>query len=72
VESILTDEHKELINKKIKKAINDLDFTEILAEYIEKELDTIYYDSNIKESLESMVMEVIRQNLVKSGLLKDK
>jgi hypothetical protein len=28
--SILTDEHKELINKKIKKAINDLDFTDIV------------------------------------------
>ncbi|MDF2950517.1 MAG: hypothetical protein K0S18_100 [Anaerocolumna sp.] len=72
MESILTDEHKELINKKIKKAINDLDFTEILAEYIEKELDTIYDGAGIKENLESMVMEVIRQNLVKSGLLKDK
>jgi hypothetical protein len=70
--SILTDEHKELINKKIKKAINDLDFTDIVEEYVRNELDTLYSEGEVQNDLQQMVTEVIKQHLVKSGLLKDR
>ena len=71
MEAILTDEHKELINKKIKKAINELDFNSIVEDYVVKELDTLYDNCDVNHELQDMVTEVIRQHLVKSGLLKE-
>jgi len=68
---ILTDEHKELINKKIKKALNEIDFTQIVMGYIEREFEGTYDESGVSENITDMVTEVIKQHLVKSGLLKD-
>ena len=69
---VLTDEHKDLINKKIKKAINDIDFDEIVKFYIEKEFDGLYDECDVRHGLQDMVTEVVKQQLIKSGLLKDK
>jgi hypothetical protein len=70
LEQILTNEHQELINKKIKKAINEIDYTEIVTAYIEKEFDTLWEDCGVRHDLQGIVTEVIKQHLVKSGLLK--
>lgn len=72
MDSILTDEHKELINKKVKKAINDLDFNKIVSNYIEKEFYGLWDDCDVRHTLQDMVTEIIKQHLVKSGLLQDK
>jgi len=72
MESILTDEHKDLINKKIKKSINEIDFNEIVSAYIEREFELLWDDCDIRHDLQDMVTEVIKQKLVEVGLLKDK
>ena len=71
VDSILNAEHRDLINKKIKKAINEIDFTEVVREYVDREFESIYEESVISGDIEDMVRLVIKQHLVKSGLLKE-
>ena len=69
MENILTDEHKELINKKIKKAINEVDFTLIVTDYIEREFDGLWDNSEVKDGIQDLVVEVIKEHLIRSGLL---
>ena len=71
MEKILTSEHQSLINKNIKKAINEIDYTEIVTAYIEKEFETLWEDCDVRHDLQGIVTEVVKQHLVKSGLLKD-
>ena len=71
IKEFLTKEHKELIHKKIVKTIEDMDFTSIIVDFINDELDYARDQDNVDEFLEEQIIEIVRQHLVKSGLLKE-
>lgn len=71
IKEFLTKEHKELIHKKIVKTIEDMDFTSIIQDFINDELDYVRDQDNVDEFLEEQIIEIVRQHLVKSGLLKE-
>ena len=71
IKEFLTKEHKELIHKKIVKTIEDMDFTSIIEDFINYELDYVRDQDNVDEFLEEQIIEIVRQHLVKSGLLKE-
>lgn len=71
IKEFLTKEHKELIHKKIVKTIEDMDFTSIIEDFINNELDYVRDRDNVDEFLEEQIIEIVRQHLVKSGLLKE-
>lgn len=71
IKEFLTKEHKELIHKKIVKTIEDMDFTSIIEDFINDELDYVKCNANVDAFLENQIIEIIRQHLVKSGLLKE-
>lgn len=71
IKEFLTKEHKELIHKKIVKTIEDMDFTSIIEDFINDELDYVRNRDNVDEFLEEQIIEIVRQHLVKSGLLKE-
>jgi len=63
--------YQELIHKKIVKTIEDMDFTSIIEDFINDELDYVRDQDNVDEFLEEQIIEIVRQHLVKSGLLKE-
>ena len=71
IKEFLTKEHKELIHKKIVKTIEDMDFTSIIEDFINNELEYVRDRDNVDEFLEEQIIEIVRQHLVKSGLLKE-
>lgn len=71
IKEFLTKEHKELIHKKIVKTIEDMDFASIIEDFINDELDYVRDQDNVDEFLEEQIIEIVRQHLVKSGLLKE-
>lgn len=71
IKEFLTKEHKELIHKKIVKTIEDMDFTSIIEDFINDKLDYVRDRDNVDEFLEEQIIEIVRQHLVKSGLLKE-
>ena len=71
IKEFLTKEHKELIHKKIVKTIEDMDFTSIIEDFINDELDYVRDRDNVDEFLEEQIIEIVRQHLFKSGLLKE-
>lgn len=71
IKEFLTKEHKELIHKKIVKTIEDMDFTSIIEDFINDELDYVRDQDNVDAFLENQIIEIIHQHLVKSGLLKE-
>ncbi len=71
IKEFLTKEHKELIHKEIVKTIEDMDFTSIIEDFINDELDYVRDRDNVDEFLEEQIIEIVRQHLVKSGLLKE-
>ena len=71
IKEFLTKEHRELIHKKIVKTIEDMDFTSIIEDFINDELDYVRDQDNVDEFLEEQIIEIVRQHLVKSGLLKE-
>ena len=71
IKEFLTKELKELIHKKIVKTIEDMDFTSIIEDFINDELDYVRDQDNVDEFLEEQIIEIVRQHLVKSGLLKE-
>ena len=71
IKEFLTKEHKELTHKKIVKTIEDMDFTSIIEDFINNELDYVKCNANVDAFLENQIIEIIRQHLVKSGLLKE-
>lgn len=71
IKEFFTKEHKELIHKKIVKTIEDMDFTSIIEDFINDELDYVKCNANVDAFLENQIIEIIRQHLVKSGLLKE-
>lgn len=71
IKEFLAKEHKELIHKKIVKTIEDMDFTSIIEDFINDELDYVRDRDNVDEFLEEQIIEIVRQHLVKSGLLEE-
>ena len=71
IKEFLTKEHKELIHKEIVKTIEDMDFTSIIEDFINDELDYVRDQDNVDEFLEEQIIEIVRQHLVKRGLLKE-
>ena len=47
IKEFLTKEHKELIHKKIVKTIEDMDFTSIIEDFINNELDYVKCNANV-------------------------
>lgn len=72
VQELFTEEHVELIHKGITKAIKKVDFDAIVSDFIEGEFEYASNNCEVVKSIDSMITEVIRQHLVKSGLLKEK
>lgn len=48
-----------------------MDFTSIIEDFINDELDYVRDQDNVDEFLEEQIIEIVRQHLVKSGLLKE-
>ena len=48
-----------------------MDFTSIIEDFINDELDYVRDRDNVDEFLEEQIIEIVRQHLVKSGLLKE-
>ena len=71
IKEFLTKEHKERIHKKVVKTIEDMDFTSIIEDFINNELDYVKCNANVDAFLENQIIEIFRQNLVKCCLLKD-
>ena len=55
IKEFLTKEHKELIHKKIVKTIEDMDFTSIIEDFINDELDYVRDQDNVDEFLEEQI-----------------
>ena len=66
---IFTNEHREYINKQITKALKGIDYETIVKDAIEKEFDALYEECRLQQDIEDMVFMVIREHLVKVGLL---
>ena len=66
IKEFLTKEHKKIV-----KIIEDMDFTSIIEDFINDELDYVRDRDNVDEFLEEQIIEIVRQHLVKSGLLKE-
>ena len=60
IKEFLTKEHKELIHKKIVKTIEDMDFTSIIEDFINDELDYVRDQDNVDEFLEEQIIEIVR------------
>lgn len=69
---LITDEHKDYINKQIAKALRKVDYEQIVRDYIEREFDNLYETCDIGNNIGDMVTQVIYEHLVKAGLLKGK
>lgn len=71
VNQYFTDGHIALIQKGITKAIKNFDFDEWIANYLDREFDSLYENATISRFLEDEICEAVKQHLVKSGLLKE-
>ena len=68
---ILTEEHKEYINKQITKALRTVDYQKIVTDAIEREFEALYEECKLQQDIKDMVTQVIYEHLVKSRLLKE-
>ena len=67
---IFTEEHKEYINKQIAKALKTVDYKKIVTDAIEREFEDLYEECRLQQDIKDMVLQVMYEHLVKSGLLK--
>ena len=49
----------------------NFDFDEWIGDYLNNELDSVYSDANVSRFLEDEICEVVKQHLIKSGLLME-
>lgn len=70
VNQFITENHIKLIQKGITKAINNIDFDSIVQDFIEEEFEYAQDRCEVANNIDTMIISVIRQHLVKSGLLK--
>lgn len=71
IRELLTEEHINQIQKGISKAIKNVDFDKIVNDFIMQEFDYALDRCEVVNSIDNMIVKVIREHLVKSGLLKD-
>lgn len=71
IRELLTEEHINQIQKGISKAIKNVDFDKIVNDFIMQEFDYASDRCEVVNSIDNMIVKVIKEHLVKSGLLKD-
>lgn len=71
IRELLTEEHIKQIQKGISKAIKNVDFNKIVNDFIMQEFEYASDRCEVVNSIDNMIVKVIREHLVKSGLLKD-
>lgn len=71
IRELLTEEHINQIQKGISKAIKNADFDKIVNDFIMQEFEYASDRCEVVNSIDNMITQVIREHLVKSGLLKD-
>lgn len=71
IRELLTEENINQIQKGISKAIKNVDFDKIVNDFIMQEFDYASDRCEVVNSIDNMIVKVIREHLVKSGLLKD-
>ena len=71
IRELLTEEHINQIQKGISKAIKNVDFNKIVNDFIMQEFEYASDRCEVVNSIDNMIVKVIREHLVKSGLLKD-
>ena len=67
--AIFTNEHREYINKQITKALKMIDYEKIVKDAVEREFDALYEECRLQQDIKDMVSMVIREHLIKVGLL---
>lgn len=70
VNQFITEDHIKLIQKGITKAIKNIDFDSIVQDFIEGEFEYAKDRCEVANNIDTMIISIIRQHLVKSGLLK--
>lgn len=70
VNQFITEDHIKLIQKGITKAIKNIDFDSIVQDFIEGEFEYAQDGCEVANNINTMIISIIRQHLVKSGLLK--
>ena len=72
---ISTDKTKELLHRKISKAINSIEdetIQEIFLDYIKNEIENLYCDnSSFDEIINQQIKEVVRNMFIEKGLIKE-
>lgn len=71
INQYFTDEHIALIQKGITKAIKNFYFDEWIANYLDREFDSLYENAVVSRFLEDEICKVVKQHLIESGLLKE-
>ena len=70
VNQFITEDHIKLIQKGITKVIKNIDFDSIVQDFIEGEFEYAQDRCEVANNINTMIISIIRQHLVKSGLLK--
>lgn len=70
IKGFMTEEHVKQIQKGISKAIKNVNFDKIVNDFIESEFEYASDRCGVVNAIDTMIVEVIREHLVKSGLLK--
>lgn len=71
IRELLTEDHIKQIQRGISKAIKNIDFDRIVNDFITQEFEYASDGCEVVNSIDNMIVKVIREHLVKSGLLKD-
>lgn len=71
IRELLTDDHIKQIQWGISKAIKNIDFDRIVNDFITQEFEYASDGCEVVNAIDTMIVEVIREHLIKSGLLKD-
>ena len=71
IRELLTEDHIKQIQHGISKAIKNIDFDKIVNDFIVQEFDYASDRCEVVNSIDNMIVKVIREHLVKSGLLKE-
>ena len=69
---IFTDAHREYINKQITKALKMIDYEKIVKDAVEREFDALYEECRLQDDIKDIVSMVVREHLIKAGLLNGK
>lgn len=71
LKDLLTEDHVKQIQRGISKAIKNVNFDKIVNDFITGEFDYASQNCEVVKAIDSMIIQTIREHLVKSGLLKE-